>query len=519
MKEEKNENFFIDLHHPIYQAGSRLRGHVFLRCEQENFEAKSLEVYIEGRERVELRYEDKHNLVHHAKSRRPLIDLVLEVTSFQDFLTHNGTLPIGMYAFPFEIQLPPRLPTSFDRDYEYGMIEYVIEATVKGCEYPHQYKALRPLTVCGKPLPEDPLPYKNVLACDMRNPHMKKVSTVFGVGLLMVGVLLRDTLLGRGEVTRFALSCRNRSQFVILHIQIEVMQKMVFKAKGKTEEMDLVLHSFKFGLFDGVERNNKGKHSIKNDLKAINSELEAFAHSFHFTMPKNARETYSGMLIRVRHEIVVSFATNSKKESWPRITIPIRVGAPGMERHKQLKREKPPYWSHTAVARPIRAGNERTVLGGKPVHHDDSKFRQTKKVLVPKKRKASFINLLKDLRESIDPKSLIQEHSSQDGWRDILIQLTPEEFGAILEVLHGSFDEIHVAIYLAEIIEEFSADHLIDGLKHVRDSHRIPFLTKGIPHTHESYKDTTDKLLKSLHSGEEGAVMHVIQCTKIKHKS
>jgi len=454
---------------------------------KEDLSATGLVAVLEGREKTAIPYEapGKNGFIdrHWAKSRRPLVELSIPLNTSQ--VIKDGKVKPGKYELPFEIELPDSLPSTIveanSPGTEFCSIEYGIEAELQGCENPADYICRYRVVVLGKPLPKDPVPYMNTLSSDVANTSLRRLylAKEFGkVGQLIVGVLMPDTLLDRGEDCMIALSCRNRTDFDITHIRAEIRETFRWSAQDLVEQRTIVISSFELGLFADVNK-SKYKATVEHDLDEIQTELREAKHSFTVKIPKNAHDTFSGTLIKVSHEIIVDFET-SHDQSNPRLAIPIQVGPPslaqGSERHLQTNVSiKPNHWESTSQSDRITVSRGSAILGGTVVH-DHGKTR----ILRRGSNVPSFENLLGEMKEHISDYDLIDSHLQDPEWLPIFEELTPQKFSTVIKTVNLEFDQCKVAALIAPVIYNFTVEYLVAAMRGASDWNRLGMVDRLI---------------------------------------
>lgn len=166
-----------------------------------------------------------------------------------------------------------------------------------------------------------------------------------GTGNFFLGAKMDDTLVGRGKSFDLFLSCRNTSTCEIARVEVKLVEECHWKLN--TREFDLTTFYIELADVDlpGLRKSAKHPSELDEIMKKQNLEeamedevfrdLHADENKLGLKMPKIARNTYEGKLIKISYHIRVALVTTSLEES-PHVEIPIIV----TEKAKKKKKKK-----------------------------------------------------------------------------------------------------------------------------------------------------------------------------------
>ena len=86
-----------------------------------------------------------------------------------------------------------------------------------------------------------------------------------------------------------------------------------------------------------------------------------------------------------------------------------------------------------------------------------------------------------EMLASIGDYDIISEHLQNDAWRELLANLSPEEFGSTIACVHVDFDQPRVAFLLASCRPDFSCAHLAAALRNTAEWTRTNMVHKLLP--------------------------------------
>ena len=127
-------NIFIELDHPCFNAGEYVTGKIHLYV-KESFSARRLCVLIKGEEKTKVKRDDGETIDRY-KSVEKIFHQENDVFYFAD-----DHCPAGQFTFPFTIQIPHWLPSSFFLKHHShpekvkSMIKYKVKAHVESLDH------------------------------------------------------------------------------------------------------------------------------------------------------------------------------------------------------------------------------------------------------------------------------------------------------------------------------------------------------------------------------------------------
>ena len=121
------DNFYIELDkpNPFYFSGETLSGRLIVRC-RERLKIKNIHVDIVGVAKVFWKDRSFNRGTRYYKNNETYMKF--SVVSLAKQYDNDLYLECGDYNYPFQIQLPPNLPPSFQ--HQIGKIRYYVKVTI-----------------------------------------------------------------------------------------------------------------------------------------------------------------------------------------------------------------------------------------------------------------------------------------------------------------------------------------------------------------------------------------------------
>jgi len=235
----------------------------------------------------------------------------------------------GVYAVPFAVLLPRTLPSSLNlgknRDRN-GRFEIAYNLKVKmGREYTHDM----PFNVKAAPLPSSTKSQWSLPTQYRMNPVIGPAGSS---GNIVVGAMVQNHSVGRGDNLAIFLACRNDSGIDIKCIEIQIVEYVRWTL-GKiqdTKDTYSVLKSVKSLALPSSCKPCSNSEIGKRSPKALNryclEELKRRHEPVFITVPTTARDSYRGKMVHVWHCVKITFMTRSMANKDIVTTVPIRVG-------------------------------------------------------------------------------------------------------------------------------------------------------------------------------------------------
>ncbi|EJK61502.1 hypothetical protein THAOC_17998 [Thalassiosira oceanica] len=253
-------------HHGAFIAGSTLSGSVFAEAPDQISSQIKLVGHVHGREKSKVQYTTSNGdstTTHHARAERQLLRIDV------DFGTRDGVEAGGRYRFPFQVSLPPDLPSSMYRAGEgsaYAKVHYMITVAPSGWGGGIQQKEFK---VVSAPMPADPVPH-------MTEPISTYITRMccLDAGLVIMGAKVANTRLGVGESGVIDFAAKNQSTRGIKSAEVRVKEYVYWKAGGRDNRNERVVS---YSVFKPTAR---WKEMDKDQFKVHQSRSKKRTDSF-----------------------------------------------------------------------------------------------------------------------------------------------------------------------------------------------------------------------------------------------
>jgi Arrestin (or S-antigen), C-terminal domain len=436
--------------------------------------------------------------IQNSYGTRNIISLQLDVPLTTEYgglvVDSTGTIPVGEYRIPFEIALPASLPSSFEIGTMEGSseIKYTIQAELKNSGVAWNYKSeVIPIcitsnnnftntTTASHGTVNSFVPYK-------LEPIEQGVQSMccFSRGTIIYAASMKDTRIVKEGTARVYLSIKNNTSIDIESIDARLVEYVTWQANGRrmtVPSTTLTNTNFasSFTKYDLLPSSFKDKDNKASIQQVCLQELEDGKHTGVIMVPAHAHPSYyHGSLIKITHEIVITFILSGKMLNSPTLHIPVCVN------------EKPPSSPHqppetddgiTSVSvsstGTIAVPSNRAILGGKPtgealMTQQTDKDGHTIAPTMTKERSMimeyddlspSIENLLSELENSLSDWDIIQSKLSNERWKnsDVFISLTPINYGKIIDAVDNVFDQPKIAQAIASVMKDkFTCAHVL----------------------------------------------------------
>lgn len=283
---------------------------------------------------------------HDAYGSRQIVQVQVPVQQHHlndDVNTPGKVLP-GRYVVPFQIELPQSLPSSVDHsnsDGGYLKLHYQIKANLQGSGLLFDCSATQVVTVLSAP-PSASTTTTNYLVPYCGEPAVEPINfcCCWNRGVMILGVWTDTTILFKGSTAMLRMACRNESSVQAQNVQAQLMERLIWHADGHSATATLVLAQASFGtepLQVGMKPksrdemrqsradSNLQRSLAQNDRVDILSELQAGTHQQRMTIPVQAKSTYVGALMTIRHELWVWITVTGCCLNNPTVIIPVTV--------------------------------------------------------------------------------------------------------------------------------------------------------------------------------------------------
>jgi hypothetical protein len=274
------------------------------------------------------------------------------------FLHNNKRLPNGQYEYPFEFQLPEDLPASFDfsdtntgrRRYRHNgrnachnrnnnSIFQSSNETESHCELEYLVTAVllrrgggggdgffrsmissssRNVVTSSDPqhLEIQQAPRVAVNPSDVLLPERNipvKFCCCFPMGHVRLQMHVNQTIIGPGSTLAITLDGRNASRFNVEMIHVKLIESIIWRANGRTQERSQELCS---GESEELIHNEAwfARPQDHPEYASLSQQQGANNGSNHticisLQVPSQARMSYQGTVVEVTHSVIVSAQT------------------------------------------------------------------------------------------------------------------------------------------------------------------------------------------------------------------
>lgn len=320
--------------YPVHQAGHPLTGKVTVSTKGP-MKADTVKLTIVGKEKTAIRLGgDKRTI----EAERPFFTVELP---FRD--QPHETIRRGKFAFPFSVELPPSLPSTVSYPPSTGRLGLRIQYKMIG-SVGTKLHAKHYLNVASAPVPNERVPAMIQPTCFTLNSL-----GIFKQGTCTLGVSVEDTHVGRGCTLDVHMACRNESTTDIRRINVKLIEALQWNTDPagyghqRTKFIEL-LHLTDVDL-PGLAKERKLREQVRKSNPAeqatvftsIYEDLASGSSKIQLTVPPQARDSYSGQLIKVRHFLEIKLLTGRMTNN-PDINVPIRIGNPPQRRSSATRR-------------------------------------------------------------------------------------------------------------------------------------------------------------------------------------
>lgn len=269
-----------DANNSTHRAGTNLTGRIVIQVHRK-IPGKQIILLVRGREKA---------VVERGKQTRSAARDFFHTRLTMNDLQRSDKVNTGSYSFPFSIELPDSLPSSFS----YGSspnacsIQYKCVASV-GAATAHKY-----FTVMSTPMQDVRVP------CFLE-PKTQEVTSmgVLSKGSVTFGVGVDDTHIGKGDELILSVACINNTTVDIEHVYVKVVQLLNWRVASNWGERrkKLLVGMTELDL-PGLVTRRKSKEQVQVEKRAgpdalrqsnfqqIYSELSSGHNSIRIRIPQ-----------------------------------------------------------------------------------------------------------------------------------------------------------------------------------------------------------------------------------------
>lgn len=215
-------------------------------------------------------------------------------------------LEMGEYTFPFEFNLPDKLPTSFEHDI--GHIRYTLKGVI---DTPHTFKklALKSFTLLNEKINLKEFQVSLSKPCEVRD----SVGVVFFGGKINAELSINKSGYVPGEKIIFKAKIQNKTLKKIIKCSVKLVQRIKFS--GSRKDLMVKFKKVKHVLLDLV--------NITDD-RIVPEKSDFMFEAKSFEIPKVCPST-NGLceLIEIEYFVVFEFRVDGSVEKL--LEIPIKI--------------------------------------------------------------------------------------------------------------------------------------------------------------------------------------------------
>ncbi len=448
----------------------------------------------------------------------------------------NSSIKSGQYAYPFEFQLPGRLPSSMDHvsvgTGQYCNIGYKVK--VEGRGKWKNAKTEKQFQILSKPPSSAPVPISIA-------PVTSNIMTCLCIpkGRFTFAARVDDSRIAEGETMTVNFACKNETPTGIEIASAQIKQTIYLHTDSPHLHSlsDIVLASANFGLDGGMETYNKDDEmkqmkdsyngpgmivsAVNNDLfRELLATLKEGTNQVSFTIPKNVCQTYNGQLFAVCHTLKIKvktpyFSTNPEARVDIQIVTPADIFSqeggdpPTVESPNPSSFKLPEGWDSSQVNISAIASGSGNILygGGISIGETKDEFALSPFNTAPDHdlggpSEPSLRVLLKELEKSLMVRSTIEEKLQDSSWQRVVRDLQPQDVVAVVKAARMELDKIEVAELIAPAVGNFTCDYVVALIRSTPGWSRTQFLTKLLPLCVDA-KTNSDSILNELTEWEK----------------
>ena len=501
----KNATLGLKLDQSALQAGSTVTGCVFLQVKKD-ISAESLQITFTGQEYSHVHWTTQRTrnkrtetVHHHAYQTRRLVHMDMPLATFP-----QGKILPGRYEYPFSAPLPDSLPSTMyarggggDCNINYFFRTRLHRRGWTKCDI----KSKTSVMVQAKPVLAQKIP-----AFLKPSTTRVKFCCCVNKGSMTLGATIDDTVVGRGQAISAVVAASNDSTTDVKSIRVRVHENVTWTAAGHWNNSfryvgDTILRPDQVDGCSKVDKAAKSNQISPDMYKMLFTTLQQGVQRTSFAIAENARDSYFGACVWVKHTFCVKMITPYCITD-PSVGIDVRVCPQMIQTHSpqvavvdavavsaeaasiniampvamvQDKEEKtsikalPEDWKPDTVAETVTVPIATAArLGGTAValeldaeiNADEGELAEipVAPTIEDEPLGVNWSILKKKMDESYDDfrlfKSLVKD---EKRWIKFFANLDPDTFGLIVTEVNLEFEQANVAAFLADFLESDGA--------------------------------------------------------------
>jgi hypothetical protein len=304
----------IRLEKNVVEAGNVLKGRVYLSVQSRDQQARGVHLVLKGDEKSLIRRNetarDRDHRYSHSTSSS-ILHMDVPLTSFP-----TGLVPSGQYEFPFEWPLPENLPSTMNCQLGDSRcsIEYHLTAYLDNSgslSILPDYSSQVTVTVVGSSRGE----FVGT-QMDLENYAIK--SCCAHRGTMTMGWDADTIVAAPGGTINVGIVGKNDSIVELKYLQAKLVETVTWSADGHNEtivgeialsEIYVTDNTLWTPLLSLPSRRERRHHHYETMDGHFGAEILDNRYVAQLQLSQNARDSYLGNLIRVRHSLVVTAVT------------------------------------------------------------------------------------------------------------------------------------------------------------------------------------------------------------------
>ena len=308
-------SIYVTFDQPDVMAGCKVTGKAYLSVNQSEISCVSIGCKIIGQEKTTVKYtvtvgsgDNRRTETRTAHDRRTFMNMNFCLKSIAE-----GRILQGQYEYPFEFIMPSNSPASMFAGGagEHCSVRYTMEVWLdRPGLLRWDIKNKRGITVIRPP------------PTGSRAPHYMEPCRLplfscccWNRGDILLGGSTEASIVCAGEVSSVKYAVQNHSTVDIKGIEITLLEIVSFHAQGHRETRSHNLYykrlnpeETKLDLTKISSRHGKD-HDYMQDLRIMSHLLQSDQTKLNYNIPSNARTSYSGNLIHVKHILQIKVCT------------------------------------------------------------------------------------------------------------------------------------------------------------------------------------------------------------------
>lgn len=295
-------------------AGSLVTGRVYLSVKQE-VHALGLYLLLQGEECSQIAHDEQdhshssgrdYSITHREIDRASssLVHMNVALSSFP-----SAKLMPGQYEYPFQWELPSNLPGTMycAKGDSHCEIRYRMTAYLRRSESFGEPEHTATQAVCIIAQPK-PLQHSTGLVVDPEVVRIK--NCCFDSGQVTLGWDVDKTVVSPDSILKIGIYGRNESSVQVDCLRARLVETITWQAHGRRKEEKSVLTEAIVSTISLPYWHSTTQFHHAHPYQHV--DMGSYRQSVvetQISLPREARDTYSGTIVQVRHSLVISAKT------------------------------------------------------------------------------------------------------------------------------------------------------------------------------------------------------------------